>query len=780
MAAFTESIDTQVSIYQRVGNGPAIGTKSKWVDTPVPGTGKTIEGFIFDDKRWGGILDENEAHFVPVLWDPSTIGVKDYISPGIGDNNDLLLTSVQSNRIDGDDIWQPRLHHGFYYSENEEYYLHSDDAVVDIVPSGLVASGGNTIQLSYVPKPGIPILARGYKWDSEAGTYLPDRTIRKVIELNGEFTESGQVRAQDGDTIFWENVNTSEEEWTLNYSTVPPTAIFNQDIAKAIGQNHITISGLSQFLIDELDLLGVANGYENEQFHLTYSPVSRDHDVTIYSDYYGTSFQVYSIVEDFTVSGVNEVKLDYDLGTVTFGSSGEGGLVPYGVTVRAAYTKTVGIEYEPEHTKDYIESNTADLNPIRRFSGNGFVFIRNRSEEIASLELEALLPEISSDFYGPLLLGNNFATIQATAYSLAGEPVEGQEITFEIIGADIGTFGASDTSSAYSNSRGQARTLYNPPRTIDDLGGVTDDVTITASGSQLFLSEYSPASDSASLFLFQIAREDNILGIPRSQLPEFYEAFLAEEDLEGPYITHNLSSSFDSAWDGLSLLLQQAVKWEVWHRTVHGLATPVTYEPGDLRTGKKTVIAQFDATAVNPHTGTTPAIVPVQPLSYTIDSSGLGTTVSFEEELPLVASGTAHRAYMVVGPSKVAIRAKTTNATTGQIILSNTIEILIDIPDAAKGLFDIETLNSIPSGLLNNANLYEQSEEDLEEVQLLESTGLLPLGWRIRSTGITLASALNGLTFLDLNPLNQSYQEDDVTVSGEYLNSISHQFEVDI
>lgn len=778
MPVFTEAIDTQVSIYQRVGNGPAIGTKSKWASTPVPGTGKIIEGFIFDDKRWGGILDENEAHFVPVLWDSSSIGVKNYITPGIGDNNDLLLTSVQANRLNGEDVWQPRLQHGFYYSENEEYFLHSDDGIAEIVPSGVIASGGNYLQLSYTPKPGVPILARGYRWDSQKGTYLPDRTIRKVIEFNGIFTESGQVRAQDGYNIFWDNVNTSEEEWTLDYTTVPPTAIFNQYIIKPIGDNYGTISGLSQFLIDELDLLGTANGYENEQFHLKYSPISRNHDVTIYSDYYNTAFQTYSIVEDFTESGVNEVKLDYDLGIVTFGTTAEGGLVPYGVTVRAAYSKTVAIEYEPEHTRDYIESNTADLNPIRRFSGNGFVFIRNRSEDIASLELEALLPEISPDFYGPVLLGNNFATIQATALSLTGEPVEGQEITFEIVGANIGTFGASETSSAFSNSRGQARTLYNPPRTIDDLGGITDVVTVSGSTSQLFLNEYSPASDSASLFLFQIAREDNILGIPRSQLPEFYEAFLAEENLEGPYITHNLSSSFDDAWRELSLLLTSAVKWEVWHRTVHGLATPVVYEPGDLRTGKKTVIAQFDSNAVNPHTGTTPAIVPVQPVSYTIDPSGIGTTVEFDEVLPVVTSGTAHRAYMVVGPSKVTIRAKTTNVTTGQIILSNTIEILIDIPDASKGLFDIETLNSIPSGLLNNANLYDQSEEDLDPVNLLQSTGLLPLGWRIRNTGITLASALNGLTFLDLNPLNQSYQEDDVTASGEYLNSIGHKFEV--
>lgn len=776
MPAFTVTIDTQISIFERIGDGPTIGVESKWGTTPFPSTQKTIDGFFFDDKKWGGQLDKNDAHFVPVLWDPTSIGVRDLINPGIGDNNDLLLTSINTRYMDDQNVWSPRIHHGFYYSEGEEFYLHSDSATIDFVGSGLLLESGNIQQLSYVPKEGIPVLAMSYEWKPDEGIYVPYRSIRKVIEFEGRYTDDGQLRAQDGNTIFWGNVNSSEEQFFLDYTTTPPTAIFNQNINRAIGSNFPTLSGLNAHEIDSLDDLGIATGIAGEEFHLKYSPVSRDFPVSVYSDYYGTSFQEYTVVEEFTVSGLNQVVLDYDLGIVKFGSEGLGGVAPLGSTVRAAYRLTAGIEYEPKDSKDYVEGAFLDLNPIRRFSGSGFVFIRNRTEEIYSLELEAILTEISENYYGPLLLGNNFASIRATAYTENGEAVEGQEITFEIIGLDIGTFGASTEATAFTNAHGQATTLYNPPRTIDTLGGVTDSVTITASGSQLYLSDYVPASEDSSLFLFQIAKQDTILGIPRADLPAFYTDFLAEEGTEGPYITHDLSDSFSDAWQGLSVLLANAVKWEVWHREVHGIPTPIIYEPSDLRTGKKTVIAQYDATAINPHTGTTPAIVPVQPVSFT--ASGVGTVVNFDETLTVIDPTSVHKSYLVVGPSRVTIRAKTTNERTGQTILSNEIDILIDIPDAAKGLFEIETLNSIPSGLLTNFNMYDSVEEDGQIINLVESAGLLPLGWRLRSTGITLASALNGLTFLDLNPPAQSYTEDEVTASGEYLNSFTHQLEV--
>jgi len=776
MASFVSIFDTQVTIYRRVGDGPAIGTKSKWDDTPFPATNKDIDGWHFDERRWGGLLDDNEAHFVPVLWDPSTVGITDNIETGIGDNNDLLVTKVQPRSHDFENVWHPQIYHGYYYSEDNEFYLHSDDGVIDYPTfSGLVPSGGNSVQLSHTPKPGVPLIARGYKWSESDGVYLPDRTIRKRTEFTGQFTASGELLAQEGNIVFWENVNTSQSEWFLDDSTNPPTAIFNQQIVEQVGEFYTSTSGLDQAEIDLLDTFGISNAQDNQQFTLKYSPIDRTSEVKIFSDFLGSDNRVYTEVQEFSQGGINEFKLDYDLGIVEFGTVASGGVPPYGSTLRAAYYKTVGIEYEPQNSRDYIEDVEANLNPVRRFTGDGFVFLRNRALDVSRLELKAVLPEITKNFFGPLLIGNSFASLQAIAYSKDNEVIEGQDITFEILSMDIGSFGASQTTTAVTNGRGEATTLYNPPRTIDQLGGITNNVITTASGSQLFLDDYQPASTDNALFLFQIAREDLVLGLPKSGLRNYYEDFLIKEGTPGPEIDFPLDLTENFAWLGSAV--ENQIKWEVWHREVHELATPITYEEGDLRTGKKSVIAELDTTAINPHTGDAPALVPVQPIGLTITESG--TAVDFAATLSDITSSSLQKSYLVVGPTKVRLRAKTLNKRTNTVILSNVIEILIDIPDSAKGLLDIDTINSVPSGLLANAHFFDQAGTNLDPVELVES-GLLPIGWRLRSPSITIASALDGVTILDLNPIPQSYTHDELTASGELLINLTHQFEVNI
>jgi hypothetical protein len=72
----------------------------------------------------------------------------------------------------------------------------------------------------------------------------------------------------------------------------------------------------------------------------------------------------------------------------------------------------------------------------------------------------------------------------------------------------------------------------------------------------------------------------------------------------------------------------------------------------------------------------------------------------------------------------------------------------------------------MPSGLLGNAYFWDQQNIELESVNITTS-GLLPIGWRIRSDGITIAAALDGITFLDLNPLSEPSD-----------NPLSHEFQV--
>lgn len=775
MAAFSSIFDTQVVVYRQVGDGPAIGLDSKWADEPFPATNKEIDGFLFDQKKWNGVLDDNEVHFVPVLWDTSTAGVRSLVDLGIGDNNDLLVTQPNSQSINYENVWRPQVRHGFYYVDNDEYYLYSDDGVVDCpTASGIVASGidGLTFQLSFEPKPGIPLTMRSYRFDRDEQAYVPDIEVTKKVEFTGQYTVSGQLLAQSGDVIFWDNVNTSEKEFTLTYNSSPPTLYTNQQIAEKIGDFYATTSGLNQAELDALDTVGIADGSDFQQLNLTYSPVDSGMDICIYSDYLGIEYKKYSIVDEFTVSGQDEVILDTDLGLVTFGTETEGGLPTPGSTFRASYYKIPCLEYEPINTRDYAEEVVADLNPIRRYSGNGFVHLRRSELEIDALELSAELAEISENYYGPLFLGNAFAVLNCLALAATGETIEGQEIEFEILGTQIGGFGSDNNVFAMTNAVGVASTLYNPPRTLDDISGVTTAVAPNGlGGSSLFIENYEPEA-TEPVSLFQVAREDLILGIPKTSLRPYYEDFLTLNDLTGPEITHNLDGD-NIAWAGSAIA--DSIKWEVWHREVHGLAVPLTYEDGDLKTGKKTVLSKLDANAVNPHTGTTPAVVPVLSENVIVTTSGL-TEIQFTETLQTPTDKTAHKSYVVAGAQKVQIRAKTVNEKTGKIIYSNTIEILIDLPDSARGLLDTSVLNATSTGVLGNAVLFDQDGTPLDPV-VLTASGNVPLGWRLRSAGVSLASAIDRITFIDLNAIEQSWYDEELLASGVFA-TLGHEIEV--
>ena len=155
--------------------------------------------------------------------------------------------------------------------------------------------------------------------------------------------------------------------------------------------------------------------------------------------------------------------------------------------------------------------------------------------------------------------------------------------------------------------------------------------------------------------------------------------------------------------------------------------------------GKKTIITTFDSDALNPHTYEDGALVPMQPAI--IENVG-GTeydliydTSSYSIPLP---SGILN-SYMVVAPCSISLQASVYNSKINRTIYSNEIEVQLDIPPYAKGLWELELLNSL----------------QLNEISSLITTAMegkkVPLGFRIKSSNVTLAAALGGVTFLDIN-----------------------------
>lgn len=753
MAYFRKELDTQVAIFRTSGSSNLTGFRSNATVTPVRATGNVIEGFKFDESFWRSAAEENDITVVTNLWDPSLGDVP--LQSGIGDGEDLELEEVTIERFNNKAVWRPVLNHGFYYDEEEERYLFSDDALTVYPAKGVVVvnnldatiSGGNYLDLQFTPKPGVPILARTFKWDSENFIFNVHEQANKKVEFTP--TEEDLLTFVGGE-VQWDNVSTAKKEFLLDYSQEPPRVIFNQEVSTLVGRYSIADT---QDELEAMELVGILNGEDFQELNLMFSPVDRTQAVQVLVS--GISgITTYTVVSGLSMGGSSEVVVDYDLGILKFGSADEGGLPEEDAVVYCAYYKTMAVEYEPAKSRDTVVHVPGDLNPIRHYKADGFVFVGQHPEEVESLILSAELPEISTNYFGPLYTGNDFANIIATVLDRHGNPVEGIEVFFEKVSGDNDVnFGSDETTTAISNGDGEAVTLLNGPRTISSLGGYTDVLNVGVSGTQLYVDDYFPPTSNDDLYLYQVQVTDNILGIPKANLLEFYEDYIDELEIDpsitaGPLVTWSLGDLGDYSW--ISGAYEDLIKWEILHREAHHQVTPITYEVGDLSTGKRNIVAVLDSAAVNPHTGTTPAFVPLQPIFYTITESG--TYVDFDQTLPAITSSGV-KSYQVIGPEKVTLRAYTFNPLNNRRIESNTIDVLIDIADSGKGLYTIDAINSVPSGLLGNAYFYDQKNVDLEDVNI-SSTGLLPVGWRIRSPGVTIASALDSVTFIDINPLD--------------------------
>src|SRR3990167_5333565 len=133
------------------------------------------------------------------------------------------------------------------------------------------------------------------------------------------------------------------------------------------------------------------------------------------------------------------------------------------------------LEYEPEFSTIYMNAHDAVLNPIYRYNPNGFVLVRPSAQVPATITLEADLPLISTDIYGPLPAGNSFAPIVAIVRDAHGNVIEDQEVVFELTDSLlVGSFGTDDAdTSSITDDDGEATVFYNGPQSIDELGEIT-------------------------------------------------------------------------------------------------------------------------------------------------------------------------------------------------------------------------------------------------------------------------------------------------------------------
>ena len=180
-------------------------------------------------------------------------------------------------------------------------------------------------------------------------------------------------------------------------------------------------------------------------------------------------------------------------------------------------------------------------------------------------------------------------------------------------------------------------------------------------------------------------------------------------------------------------------------------------------------MAARDVEALDPHLFQQNAWVPMRPMLVEDVAAGvydvIYDTSIYDMPVPSgttgpVTSGGLY-SYFVVAPTSVDIQASVYNSRIGREIYSNTITVDISIPDYMNGVWELEEINQL-----------EIDEISSLLTEAVASGQKIPLGWRLKTSNIVLAGALDGVTFLDVNPRYNAnvWDEDDVTPLGHEVN----------
>lgn len=752
-----------------------------------------IIGWKWDDRIWSSEEFENDLNSIPINTDASTSGLQDYyFQSGIGSNIDLELQNIIPihasglNTLNIQRIWAPEVLHGWYYDYQYEHYLFSDDSVIRYVeysgvnPESLYAvdSGFNSIVLEDNPKTSIPVRAQQFEWNDVESLYEVVKAIRRVTYFTGTKESDGSrldTWNDDSGRIIWDNVDRTVDEFTILESGSNPYVVFNKQYSEEVAQ---TPGYPGEFL-------GYSDGSVLQEFHLKYSPVDRTTGILVRS--YLTdvvSGQVWQpIALDQTISGY-QVRVDYDLGLLRFGDTAVSGIeVPAaGDKVVCNYRKTIALEYEPENTIDTVLGHETSVNPIYRQNSGGFIYLGRREEDPASIVLTSTLPLLQTNYYGPLAIGNAFAPLIATVKDAKGNVLEDQAVTFFITSTPVvGGFSGASSVIGVTGPEGEAKTYYNPPRGISDMGeyitasdwsvdnSPTGEFSAYTQITKLHTQDLVVSSNVDDIFLYEVYVDDPLLGVLDTtlnhsdidaQLTEYYKDFFDENQIWGPT---GMPVPASGVWEGepAKTPTDEAITWEDTHRTIWGLPAPSIFQTS-AGMGRKKIVAALDGQALNPHTFSSGAVSPVQPIAVIASGEDEYDVIYNTSNIDLakptgtdtIPSGSFY-SYFLVSPSVVTVQASVYNARLKKTITSNEISLRLTIPSYLSGLWIIDAIN----------------QNHINEISSVLSTitannQKVPLGFRLRSSNVTLAAAIGGVTFLDVNRQYNydPYDEDDLSM----------------
>lgn len=753
MTTISGVFDTKLIIYDTNGDGVLTGTFSKYINTKHPGTGNYIKGWQWDSRTWPS-TENDYSSTIPTIIHPDLSNIDDEnFQSGIGNPDDLEVLSIDNILRSGVvENWSPRINHGYFYQFRDQNFLYSDAVRVEYPTiSGVTTSGYSHLILHEYPKNNAPVQARSWIWNSSTDEYVIDQLYNKKVKFTGRHPTLTTARLStfddDREQILWNNIDIVKNEFVIiNSGDANPYVIFNKNVHRTIG----TSVNIGSDLLN-LEIIGVSSGVDKQQFHTKYSPIDTTTFVELFTYATTASWQQWSIVHSgVLVHSGHKVKLDPDLGIFYFGASNEGDAIPTsGHNIAVRYSTTAEIVYEPENTTNLIiaSDKQANLNPISKINNKGFIVLRGNETFPAHITLKANLPTISLNTYGPQDIGSQYLKLTATVTSKTGEAQEGFPVKFYLLDTpSIGLFtnGLSSISSV-TDEDGEAFAFYNPPKTIDDISEL---ITISGNGfgvsggnTTLTTHNLKVTSKLDDIYLYKVWKDDPVTGIPlgnqvdidngiiTTAMVSFYQSFFDDEDIFGPTGLDPIATSGTASW-------------EQRHRIITGLITPKNYNRL-LRNGRKQIVSVFDTSAIDPHINEYGAYRPLLPnlvtkisdRSYNVKYNGIVLSTPESGDLD---------SYLLISPCDIMIRASVYDEINDKTLYSDAITVKLHIPNKLNGTINIDNVNTLPSGIVPYILTGSQ-----------HNGRILPLGFRLKSSGVTFAAAIGGVTYVDINPKSE-------------------------
>lgn len=545
----------------------------------------------------------------------------------------LKLIDIKRVFARGIHRWVPTLKPGLFNIWRDTGYLYSDNSIVEYVSSSHIESNGYSYhEVEREVAPEAPIRATVFSRDIN-GEYLPWREYNARMAFTGVYIDGVEQSTRSGDNINWSVVDTHKKEFVLLVTGNGYFLQFSRNVVELIGSDSAAVDLNDLF---DYEFIGVSTGQPNQIFPTGKFPICSDATIRVYSvDENSGTPQSYSVVSSFT--GSNQVMIDHDLGFVYFGNSTSGSIPTLGHRIYISYYVTPRIEYEETNKPRQITSITADVNPLVNSINRGFITLRRSQPDVARINLEVLGIPLQGNSYGPISLGTGTVNLKATAFSLSNDIVPSEVVRFHLESTPyFGTLGGIGKEvDRLTNIRGEARSFYTAPASIDSLGYY---VTTLSDTNEITLPVDANYVNAYDVYTFQVLKDDPIFGKAGA------DTTLGE------------------------------IEWEE-----------------GLLNGRKCILYEWNAAAIHPITGLTGAYTPVRP---TISGGNILTYTSLTAPDPTSGVSNMIGAYFVVSDRTMTIRASAYSRRLGMRVYSAPVNIKVSLPQYMKGSYVVGTLET--------------------------------------------------------------------------------------